>query len=93
MGTSRNLTSAAWRKSTYSGDSGGDCVECATLGDTAWRKSSYSGSSGGDCVEVAACPAAVAVRDSKDPDGPAFAVPAAAFAAFVAAAADGEFNS
>jgi hypothetical protein len=36
-----------------------------------WRKASYSGGNGGGCVEVA-CPgtAIVAVRDSKDPDGP-----------------------
>lgn len=35
-----------------------------------WRKASYSGSNGGDCVEVAVSHATVAVRDSKDPDGP-----------------------
>lgn len=36
-----------------------------------WRKSVRSGSSGGDCVEVADnLPGIVAVRDSKDPDGP-----------------------
>jgi Domain of unknown function (DUF397) len=36
-----------------------------------WRKSSWSGGNGGDCVEVARnLPGAVAVRDSKDPDGP-----------------------
>ena len=36
-----------------------------------WRKSSYSGNGGGDCVEVArSLPDAVAVRDSKNPDGP-----------------------
>ena len=35
-----------------------------------WRKASYSGSNGG-CVEVARhLPGLVAVRDSKDPDGP-----------------------
>ena len=33
-----------------------------------WRKSSHSGS-GNNCVEVASMAAAVAVRDSKDPDG------------------------
>ncbi len=33
-----------------------------------WRKSSYSGS-GNNCVEVASMAAAVAVRDSKNPDG------------------------
>lgn len=36
-----------------------------------WRKASYSGTNGGNCVEVAANLAdVVAVRDSKDPDGP-----------------------
>jgi hypothetical protein len=34
-----------------------------------WRKSSYSGNSG-NCVEVAQFAGLVAVRDSKDPDGP-----------------------
>ncbi|MFB4309353.1 DUF397 domain-containing protein [Actinomadura sp. GTD37] len=34
------------------------------------QKSSKSDSSGGACVEVAGLAAAVAVRDSKDPDGP-----------------------
>jgi Domain of unknown function (DUF397) len=36
-----------------------------------WRKASYSSSNGGTCVEVARnLPGIVAVRDSKDPDGP-----------------------
>ncbi|SNR88276.1 DUF397 domain-containing protein [Actinomadura mexicana] len=35
-----------------------------------WRKSSYTGSNGGNCVEMADAADAVAVRDSKDPDGP-----------------------
>ena len=39
----------------------------------AWRKSSYSGDNGGNCVEVGAAGLAVAVRDSKDPDGPLLA--------------------
>jgi hypothetical protein len=41
------------------------------LSRAAWRKSTYSGN-GNDCVEVASAvrPEVVAVRDSKDPDGP-----------------------
>ncbi|MFA1551704.1 DUF397 domain-containing protein [Actinomadura chokoriensis] len=35
-----------------------------------WRKSSHSTGQGGDCVEVAPLTTAIAVRDSKDPDGP-----------------------
>ena len=34
-----------------------------------WRTSSYSGDNGGNCVEVAAIAKAIAVRDSKDPNG------------------------
>jgi len=34
-----------------------------------WKKSSYSGNSG-NCVEVADLGQAVAVRDSKEPEGP-----------------------
>ena len=40
-----------------------------------WRKSSYSGNGGSDCVEVATSqPGGVAVRDSKNPDGPVLAL-------------------
>ena len=40
-----------------------------------WRTSSYSGSNGGNCIEVATTTAStVAVRDSKDPDGPVLTV-------------------
>ncbi|MEU1120045.1 MULTISPECIES: DUF397 domain-containing protein [unclassified Streptomyces] len=53
MGTGQDLTGAHWRKSSYSGSSGGDCIECAPLDGTTWRKSSYSGTNGGDCIECA----------------------------------------
>ncbi|MEU7037836.1 DUF397 domain-containing protein [Streptomyces sp. NPDC046237] len=89
MGTNQNLTGAGWRKSSYSSDTGGNCVECAPLGTAAWRKSSYSGPTGGECVEVADLDAHVAVRDSKNPQGPAFLVAPAAFAVFVTATAEG----
>ncbi|GAA2588175.1 DUF397 domain-containing protein [Streptomyces roseoviolaceus] len=32
METSQQLRSATWRKSSYSGSTGGDCVEVADLG-------------------------------------------------------------
>jgi hypothetical protein len=48
----------------------------------AWRKSSYSGSNGGNCIEVAATTRAVAVRDSKDPEGTRFTFTAATWTAF-----------
>ncbi|RKF26518.1 DUF397 domain-containing protein [Micromonospora globbae] len=52
-----------------------------------WRKSIRSGGNGGNCVEVATnLPGVVAVRDSKDPDGPALAFSPATWTAFVAAA-------
>jgi hypothetical protein len=46
-----------------------------------WLRSSYSGSNGGNCVEVASnLPGIVAVRDSKDRNGPALAFGADAWA-------------
>jgi hypothetical protein len=50
-----------------------------------WRKSTLSSSNGGNCVEVARnLPGVVAVRDSKDPDGPALAFTPADWEAFTA---------
>jgi hypothetical protein len=43
-----------------------------------WRRSSYSGTNA-NCVEIARSPRAVAVRDAKDPGGPALTFPADAF--------------
>ena len=56
----------------------------------AWCKSSYSNSYGGSCVEIAALSDAagehdVAVRDSKDPRGPALTVTARQWHDFTAA--------
>jgi hypothetical protein len=50
-----------------------------------WRKSSRSGGNGGTCVEVARnVRGVVAVRDSKDPDGPKLVTSSATWQAFVA---------
>ncbi|MFG2590512.1 DUF397 domain-containing protein [Streptomyces sp. NPDC048438] len=84
MAIGPNLKSAPWRKSSYSGSTGGNCVECTVTGGAAWRKSSYSGNTGGDCVEVAeGCSASVPVRDSKNPAGPALVMSTHAWQAFV----------
>lgn len=45
-----------------------------------WRRSTHSDSSGGNCVELAGLPAEIAVRDSKDPDGPQLVLDRGAFA-------------
>jgi hypothetical protein len=56
-----------------------------------WRKSSYSGS-GNNCVEVASMAAAVAVRDSKNPDGGHLAFDAEDWRAFVRSIKRGGYN-
>ncbi|MFB7554916.1 DUF397 domain-containing protein [Streptomyces brevispora] len=50
-----------------------------------WFKSSYSGGGNGDCLEVAGGHAAVPVRDSKAPDGPAVVFSVAGWMSFVTA--------
>ncbi|MFA1548152.1 DUF397 domain-containing protein [Actinomadura chokoriensis] len=49
----------------------------------AWRKSSHSGSQADDCIELASTDRAVAVRDSKDPDGPVLTIAPDTWNAFV----------
>jgi hypothetical protein len=77
-----DLTRAAWRKSSYSTDT--NCVEVALTG-AVWRKASFSANAG-NCVEVARNvpgePGIVAIRDSKNPDGPNLIITAAAWRQF-----------
>jgi uncharacterized protein DUF397 len=56
-----------------------------------WFKSTFSGVSG-NCVEVAFAAGDVAVRDSKDPAGPALRFTAAEWLAFLAGVRAGEFD-
>ncbi|MFJ6566762.1 DUF397 domain-containing protein [Streptomyces sp. NPDC091292] len=51
--------------------------------ESAWFKSSYSNDTGGSCVEVADLADQVGIRDSKNKNGPALVVPAAAWSSFV----------
>ncbi|MGW5530961.1 DUF397 domain-containing protein [Streptomyces xanthochromogenes] len=76
-----SIASLKWFKSSYSGSDGGQCLEMAC----AWRKSSYSSDGGGACVEMAAHPAAVHVRDSKNPEGPTLTLDPAAWRGFLTA--------
>ncbi|WP_329089719.1 DUF397 domain-containing protein [Streptosporangium sp. NBC_01469] len=63
------------------------------LASAEWRKSSLSGSDGGNCVEVAGLSGGrAAVRDSKDPSGPALVFARGEWAAFVGGVRNGEFH-
>jgi hypothetical protein len=58
-----------------------------------WRKSSYSSANGGQCVEIASnLPDAIAVRDSKNPEGPKLAFAPDEWQAFTAGVKAGEFD-
>ncbi|MFI7017065.1 DUF397 domain-containing protein [Streptomyces sp. NPDC050164] len=73
-----------WRKSSYSSDQGGECVECAPIGALAWRASTHSGDQGGSCVEIAeTARTTVAIRDSKNPAGPILTLDPATFTTFI----------
>ncbi|WP_043265510.1 DUF397 domain-containing protein [Streptomyces sp. CT34] len=88
-----DLSTATWRKSSYSNADGGNCIEVSDdfLGAATWRKSSYSNPDGANCIEVSDnLPDVVPVRDSKNPHGPALVFPAAGWAGFVAAVKSSE---
>jgi hypothetical protein len=58
-----------------------------------WRKSSYSSNNGGACVEVCTSgPDAVAVRDSKDREGPVLGFTPEAWSVFVQGIKNREFD-
>ncbi|WP_432001697.1 DUF397 domain-containing protein [Streptomyces sioyaensis] len=87
-----DLSTVTWRKSTYSNQDGGACIEVSNdlLTTATWRKSSYSNSDGGQCIEVADnFPSLVPVRDSKDPRRPALIFDATAWSSFVTAVKGG----
>lgn len=57
-----------------------------------WQKSSRSGPNCDNCVEVAFVDGAIAVRDSKRPEGPVLLFTQDEWDAFVGGAKDGEFD-
>ncbi|MFH8463509.1 DUF397 domain-containing protein [Streptomyces sp. NPDC017991] len=86
-----DLSAARWRKSSYSDDNGGECVEVAYdfTGAARWRKSSHSDDNGGDCVEVAdGVPGIVPVRDSKNLAGPVLLIGPRAWTEFIRTVAE-----
>ncbi|GGL32838.1 DUF397 domain-containing protein [Planomonospora parontospora] len=63
------------------------------LSRAVWRKSSLSNGNGGACVEVADnLSGVVAVRDSKDPQGPVLVFSTVDWRAFTAGIRNGEFD-
>ncbi|PXY34544.1 DUF397 domain-containing protein [Prauserella sp. PE36] len=67
-------------------------ISSELLTEAAWRKSKYSGAMG-NCVEVAPLGnGQVAMRNSRDPHGPALIYTRAEIEAFLAGAKDGEFD-
>ena len=62
------------------------------LTDARWVKSTRSGPNCDNCVEVAFVGGAVALRDSKNPAGPALIFTPDEWDAFVEGAKDGEFD-
>jgi hypothetical protein len=68
-------------------------MTAATLAGVTWRKSKRSGCVG-NCVEVAALNGdKVAMRNSREPQGPALIFSRGEMTAFLAGAKDGSFES
>ena len=57
----------------------------------AWLKAQSSGANG-QCVEIASTAGKIAIRDSKDPDGPILVYTPGEFRAFLDGARNGEFD-
>jgi Domain of unknown function (DUF397) len=63
----------------------------AERADLIWVKAQHSGSNG-QCVEIASAAGRIAIRDSKDPNGPILVYTPGEFKAFLHGAQNGEFD-
>ena len=63
----------------------------AERGALLWSKAHRS-TANGSCVEIASTVGKIAMRDSKDPDGPILVYTPAEFSAFLEGARNGEFD-
>ncbi|QKW35507.1 DUF397 domain-containing protein [Actinomadura sp. NAK00032] len=83
------IASTTGRQNRYGGDAAGTCREAART----WRKSSRSEGSEGQCVEVAArADRGVALRDSKDVEGPMLSLAPSTWTSLVVGIKDGSFD-
>ena len=74
-------------ETTYNG------MPASELQSARWRKSSFSGNGNNNCVEMARLPGGeVAVRNSRDPDGPALIYTRAEVEALIRGARNGDFD-
>ncbi|WP_326550072.1 DUF397 domain-containing protein [Micromonospora sp. NBC_01813] len=71
-----------------------DGIPGSELPALAWQKSGRSNPSG-NCVELARLPggAGIALRNSRDPDGPALIYTSTEIEAFILGARDGDFDN
>jgi hypothetical protein len=68
-------------------------IAATALADARWLKSSHSGPTGGNCVEVAVLAGGdIAMRNSRDPGGPALIFTRPEWDAFCGGVSDGEFD-
>ncbi|WP_067180158.1 DUF397 domain-containing protein [Microtetraspora niveoalba] len=95
-----DLSKTRWRKSSFSGDNGGNCVEVAEVTGVAGRPAHARAIGDGDPTRGRVSgidhkrghDRLIAVRDSKDPDGPRLFFTPAEWDAFVAGVKAAEFD-
>ncbi|MFG3496492.1 DUF397 domain-containing protein [Streptomyces sp. NPDC047928] len=68
-------------------------MQAGALSQVAWQKSRHSNATG-NCVELAALPdGRIAMRNSRDPEGPVLVYTRAEIASFVTGARAGDFDA